>query len=171
MNPLAQLRSSRRLVVICVAAVISVGVLAVLAMNVLFTSEPVTPAVAALDVCSGSPIVMDPLRQSVGTWTGSSTASEAAVRCRWPKVTAAALKERMGDLGYGDINVQEGVTNYLGNDQAWVVSADATGSRPAVSASSARGSKDLDVSVGGFIHTHDDNSVHIHDADGNEPGN
>jgi hypothetical protein len=161
---------NRRSVLLGATGAVVLTGLVFLAVTILWPHPAVTPAQAAIDVCAGSPVTMDAQRQSVSTWTGSADESEAAVRCRWPNVTVEALREQLTSLGYSDVEVSEGVTNYLGNSEAWVVSAPETPSRPAVAASSARGSKDLDVVIGGFIHVHDDDTLHIHDADGNEPG-
>jgi hypothetical protein len=129
----------------------------------LLPDRPLPPLTAALDACdlAGTP--------ASDRWTGSGDDRSAQVRCTidGDADVLDTMRSRLESLGYEQVVVRSQVTDYMGNQDAWLLTATG-GSRPDVSASGTATSRSVDVVVGGFIHVHSDNSLHHHDADGND---
>jgi hypothetical protein len=125
-----------------------------------------TPVAAGVQLCVGGGVEMDAAVPSEATWTGSEEGSTAEMRCRWTDVDADAVAARFDELGYDDVEVTGGVSDFLGRDDAWVVTATGSQTLPDMSASAVQGASELDVVVGATIHVHSDGTPHVHDGEG-----
>jgi hypothetical protein len=147
-------------------AVVAVGVFAVASGGDDADLVELTPVAAGVQLCVGGGVEMDAAVPSEATWTGSEEGSTAEMRCRWPDVAADAVAARFDDLGYDDVEVTDGVSDFLGRDDAWVVTATGSRTLPDMSASAVQGASELDVVVGATIHVHSDGTPHVHDGGG-----
>lgn len=164
-------RYQRRWLLTAAAAIVAVAGVAFVVTRLTAPGVPTDPFGLALAVCEGPERTFDPDVPSPQTWTGSHGEDSAELRCHWPAATAGDVSAHLESLGYTDPHVATGVVDYLGRDGAWVVNVSATGNLPGVSVGGLDGTDTIDVVIGGFIHVHEDGTVHRHDVDGTElPG-